>query len=93
MTKTKLIALSLSFGLMAVPALAGQTVDPVPHEPDRSSVENGDPNRIICRREPIIGSRLGVNRRCMTAAEWAQVRLDNRMQIEHAQKDRPTLAN
>jgi len=89
MTKTKLIALPLSLGLMVVPALAAETVDPVPHEPDRSSVDNGDANRIICRREPILGSRLGVNRRCMTAAEWAQVRLDNRHQVERAQKDRP----
>jgi len=93
MKKIRLIALPLSFGLMTAPALAGETVDPVPHQPDRSSVENGDGNRIICRREEIIGSRLGVNRRCMTAAEWAQVRLDNRMQIERAQKDRPTLGN
>jgi len=88
----KRVALAMAFGIVSVPAMAGEIIDPVPQRPSVADDPiKGDPNRLICRREPILGSRLGTNRRCMTAAEWAQVRLDNRMRIERAQKDRPTM--
>ena len=53
----------------------------------------GDPNRTICRSVAVTGSRLGRQRICQTAAQWAQVRRDNRRNIERAQADRPTAGN
>jgi hypothetical protein len=53
----------------------------------------GDPNRTICRSIAVTGSRLGRQRVCQTAAQWQQVRRDNRRNIERAQADRPTAGN
>lgn len=53
----------------------------------------GDPNRVICRSIAVTGSRLGRQRVCQTAAQWQQVRRDNRRNIERAQADRPTAGN
>jgi len=53
----------------------------------------GDPNRTICRSVAVTGSRLGRQRVCQTAAQWQQIRRDNRRSIERAQADRPTAGN
>jgi hypothetical protein len=45
-----------------------------------------DPNRMICRTEPILGSRLDLKRRCMTAQQWTTLQHDTRMQIEKVQR-------
>lgn len=92
MTMLKCTIAALGLGLIAAPATAGQTVDTVPTDTNggHDRAETGDGNRIICRRESVTGSRLGTNRRCMTAAEWASVRQDMRERIEHAQAYRPT---
>lgn len=44
-----------------------------------------DPNRMICRKQPIPGSRLGSKRVCATAAQWAQMQLDTRQVTERVQ--------
>lgn len=56
------------------------------------NMKNGsdtDPNRIICRREKVIGTRLQSKRICATPAQWAQMRADQRAEVERIQKDRP----
>jgi hypothetical protein len=45
-----------------------------------------DPNRMICRTEPILGSRLDLKRRCMTAQQWTDLQRETRMQIDKAQR-------
>jgi hypothetical protein len=45
-----------------------------------------DPNRMICRTEPILGSRLDLKRRCMTAQQWTTLRQETRLQIEKVQR-------
>lgn len=44
-----------------------------------------DPNRMICRSEDIIGSRLAKQKRCLTAAQWAEERRLNRESVERTQ--------
>lgn len=44
-----------------------------------------DPNRIICEKQEILGSRLQSKRVCLTAAEWARKRLEDRQTIDRAQ--------
>jgi hypothetical protein len=52
----------------------------------------GDPDRIVCRREKETGSRLA-SRTCKTAAEWEQERLDNQDAMRNAQKSPAGLSN
>ncbi|WP_414901003.1 hypothetical protein ACMT1E_13990 [Sphingomonas flavalba] len=47
-----------------------------------------DPNRVICRTETDIGSRLSRSRQCYTAAEWQQIRREQRMMIDRAQQSK-----
>ncbi len=44
-----------------------------------------DDDKPICRTIPVLGSRLQRNRVCMTKAEWAEQRLQDRMLIERSQ--------
>ena len=69
-----------------------------PDEPTASagyaSVEQieGDPNRMVCRRQKETGSRLS-SRVCKTAREWEQERLDNQEAIRNATKSGVRPAN
>ncbi|WP_141134018.1 hypothetical protein [Sphingopyxis indica] len=51
--------------------------------------KDGDQNRVICKREKIIGSRLGSKKTCATEAEWAQMRAEQRQATERVQANRP----
>ena len=53
------------------------------------SEEIGDQSRVICRTETQIGSRLSKVKRCHTAAEWAEVKRENRRVIERVQAMKP----
>lgn len=44
-----------------------------------------DPNRIICRKQDIPGTRIGSKRVCATAAQWAQIKADTRQVTERVQ--------
>ena len=65
----------------AVPA-AAQT----PEATKQATAKAKDPNRKICEEFKETGSRLAGRRVCMTAAEWAAQRQDNRNDVERAQK-------
>lgn len=45
----------------------------------------GDPDRMVCKRQKETGSRLST-RVCKTAAEWEQERLDNQEAMRNATK-------
>ena len=49
----------------------------------------GDPNRVICRTEQQIGSRLSKIKRCHTAAEWSEIKRENRRVIDKIQVHKP----
>lgn len=64
---TALIALGLGFATL--PALADEpTPAPAPKTQSKS-----DPNRIVCRTEEEIGSRLRKRKICMTLGEWREL--------------------
>ena len=48
-----------------------------------------DPDRVICRRQPDISSRLTSRRVCMTEARWAEYRRATRQWSESVQSPRP----
>ncbi|HMG46361.1 MAG TPA: hypothetical protein VK614_02730 [Allosphingosinicella sp.] len=66
---------------------------PQPADAQRSAPSGGararyDPNQIICRSEPAVGSRLRGVLRCATRAQWAEsIRLE-RQYVEKAQTSR-----
>lgn len=47
-----------------------------------------NPDKLICRTEEVTGSRLGSSKRCLTAAQWEENRMQNRMEIDRAQRSR-----
>ena len=46
---------------------------------------NADPNRMICEKQEVLGSRLQAKRVCKTAAEWETQRQLDRQQIDKSQ--------
>jgi hypothetical protein len=46
---------------------------------------NADPNRMICEKQEVLGSRLQAKRVCKTAAEWEIQRQLDRQQIDKSQ--------
>lgn len=49
---------------------------------------NADPNRMICEKQEVLGSRLQSKRVCKTAAEWETQRQIDRQQIDKSQNMR-----
>ena len=70
-----MIMLTIVAGI-ATPAIAGATPQP-------SSAQ--DPERVICRVEPVVGTRLSKVRRCMRASEWAEIKRLTRETTEKVQ--------
>lgn len=70
---------------LAVFAGCASTPDSSPSSGGYVSAEQieGDPDRMVCRREKETGSRLS-SRVCKTAREWEQERLDNQEAIRNA---------
>jgi hypothetical protein len=64
--------------LLAVPA-AAQNKD------ERTA---SDPNKVICRTEEVMGSRLQTARTCLTKQQWAQRREEERRSVQHIQDNK-----
>lgn len=52
---------------------------------EEKKADTKDPNRVICEKQEVVGSRLQSKRVCMTAAEWAAKRREDRQMIDRAQ--------
>ena len=75
----KIIAVAVALSLVPVAALASEKKD--------KSADMGDSSRIICEKVKMTGSRLAVKKTCHTAAEWADIRRqqrDNTSRIQSA---------
>ena len=67
------------FGIILV-SMASITASP---PADAAKKEAADPGKMICKRQPQIGSRLAVKKTCLTAAQWEdQRRADQQMLLE-----------
>ena len=71
MTKFAILLLSLA---APVAATAADTNTPTP-----------DPNEVVCRTTRVLGSRLGMSRRCATRAQWAEDDRQQRAQLNERQ--------
>lgn len=83
-TVAKPIILAATFAMAAaIPAGAAQQVE------TKASAEAAEgPNKIICKREPVAGSRLVAKKVCQTAAEWERQRRDDQQAAEKVQAGR-----
>jgi hypothetical protein len=72
----------------AVPAVAQPSAAPTQTQAatDKKSTENS--NEIVCQKQEVTGSRLGVKRICMTRSEWADRRMQDRQELERVQVQR-----
>ena len=65
---------SMSALAMSVPAQAAGAPDPAATAPAANSpLASKDPDRIICKREETVGTRLGGKKECHTAAQWDDI--------------------
>jgi hypothetical protein len=53
---------------------------------EEKKVAAKDPNRIICQKQEVVGSRLATKRICLTAAEWDTRRREDREALDKAQR-------
>ena len=80
---------------MAVALLAGMTgtaiaqaAAPAAQAPVQAQASGTDPNEVICERQEVLGSRLAKRKVCHTRAEWADLKLQDRQDLERAQTRR-----
>ena len=57
-------------------------------QPPAGVAKKTDPNQIVCEKQKVPGSRLATAKVCKTRAEWADLRLQDRMDLERAQTQR-----
>lgn len=76
------------FGFLAVAlAIAAPTIVYA----ESATTEEGDPNdpqRMVCKKSQVTGSRLGKKKVCMTAAQWEVQRQADKEAIERTQNGR-----
>jgi hypothetical protein len=73
--------------LCAVPVAAQTTVQP---QPIVVSAERAEVNRIVCKKEIPIGSRLGAKKVCLSVKEWQDRADADRDSTERIQQQAPT---
>ena len=78
------LTVACSLSLLVFPAAA------LAQSPQAPAGAKKDPNEIICEKQKIPGSRLAVAKVCKTRAEWADLRNQDRMDLERAQTQRGT---
>ncbi|MBW8812983.1 MAG: hypothetical protein JF588_06115 [Caulobacterales bacterium] len=54
--------------------------------------KTSDPNKLVCKKEPVLGSRMPT-RTCMTQAEWDARKQDSRDQLDAAQRNIPLISH
>ena len=60
----------------------GQTTQAPAGQPPKKAF---DPNEVVCEKQTVAGSRLATKRVCMTRAQWADLKSQDREEIEKVQ--------
>ena len=78
-----------TFSLMVAAAcstsLAAQTTQAPASQAPKKAL---DPNEVVCEKQEVLGSRLATQKICHTRAEWAELRRNDRQEIERVQVQR-----
>jgi hypothetical protein len=68
---------------VAMPAVSKTTVQP---QPVQAATAKSDVNKLICKKEEEIGSRLGAKKVCLTLEQWQARTSEDRQQLERVQQ-------
>jgi hypothetical protein len=71
--------------MIAIAAPVGAQTS-APAQPGAPAASKDDPNRIVCEKEEVIGSRLAAKKICLTAAQWQEQKARHREQLEKFQQ-------
>ena len=77
---TRALVVAVMATLIAAPAVA--------QAPAPAHQKAHDPNEVVCEKQEVTGSRLATRRVCKTRAEWADLKLQDRQEIERIQTQR-----
>jgi hypothetical protein len=75
--------------LAAAPAIAQTAPAQAPKSQPVASTDTSDVNRVVCKREDSIGSRLAAKRVCLTVQEWKDREYHHRDATERIQHATP----
>ena len=64
-----------------------------PQTPQQSAQPAENPNEVVCEKHEVTGSRIATKRVCMTRAQWAEQKHEDRMEIEKVQTQRGCTKN
>lgn len=79
-SSTRGVMAALAGVLICAPAVA----DTPPPAPKTTQ----DPSEVVCEKQPVLGSRIQTKRVCMTRSQWADVRSQDRQEIDKVQTRR-----
>jgi hypothetical protein len=68
---------------VAMPAAAQTTIQP---QPVQTATAKSDVNKLICKKQEEIGSRLGAKKVCLTLEQWQARTTEDRQQLERVQQ-------
>jgi hypothetical protein len=75
--------------LFLLPAIAGLSTVSTAQSPQAPAEQPPkkafDPNEVVCEKQTVAGSRLATKRVCMTRAQWADLKSQDREEIEKVQ--------
>jgi hypothetical protein len=82
---------SLAAASLLVAARA--TAQVTPYHSSEAPAANRNPDKLVCKKEEQIGSRLGAKKVCLTVREWEARAKDGRDQTERVQSGTPVCSN
>lgn len=78
---------AMAFVLLAVPAVAVAQAPTAPQAPASVEVKKNPLDKMICKTEETIGSRLGAHKVCATLREWKEQEEQNREEFGKIQRN------
>lgn len=76
--------------VIAPPAAAQTSSAQAPQIQAVASPDSSDVNRIVCRKEETVGSRLAAKKVCLTVKEWQERTAQDRDETDRVQRDTQT---
>ncbi|HUG46000.1 MAG TPA: hypothetical protein VMK31_05765 [Sphingomicrobium sp.] len=73
--------------MAAAPAFAQTIPAQAPKAQPVASTDKSDANRIVCKTEKVIGTRLGGKKVCLTVKEWQERASVGREETDRVQRD------
>ncbi|HZL01446.1 MAG TPA: hypothetical protein VFC47_16285 [Caulobacteraceae bacterium] len=89
------VAAALLFSTVAASAQAAADTTAAPAAtqpaPVRTAQDGRDPNRVICKREETVGTRLGGTKECHTAVVWDEIGHEGQSSLQSLQSQRANM--